>query len=140
MYEAMDQQGKAKIVQRIQRAEELHRCYQKLQYIRRETETAGLREIQVPSDPDIDPKECPKDPSCWCTVRAPKEIQDLLIARNRKHFGQAQGTPLTDPDILAEVKYDGSGMTANLILEGEYSPTELDEISGLFVKHMTTNH
>ena len=87
-------------------------------------------------DPRDDPKQCANNPSLWRTVRAPQEIQDLLMARNRKHFGQAHGTPLTHPDLIAEVRYDGTGVTADMILEGEYEAEDLDEASRLFLRHM----
>jgi hypothetical protein len=138
LYEALEQYDKVKILRRIQRAEDLHRCYRKLQYIRKENEGSGLRELQVPRDPSIPPKQCPKDPQYWRTVRIPTEIKNLLIARNRQHFGQAAGTPLTEPAFAAAVKYDGTGLTADLILEGSYEAEDMDTASQLFIKHMAS--
>jgi exonuclease III len=118
VYAALEQVGKEKIVQRMKRAEALKQCYKKLQFIRQEMNTAGINEVQVPRDPAIDPKTCPPQQEHWRTVKIPEEINNLLISRNRKHFGQAQGTPLTEPAFLAEVKYDGTGTTSEMILSG----------------------
>jgi hypothetical protein len=37
---------------------------------------------------------------------------------------------------MAEVRYDGTGATAEMILDGEYEAEDLDKISQLFIKHM----
>lgn len=137
LYAALEQKSKAHIVRRLKRAEALHCCYQKLRFIRRDEANSGLSELQVPTDPSIDPKSCSTHPDHWQTITIPEQITTLLIDRNQKHFGQAQGTPLTDSEFVAEIKYDGSGMLADLILEGEYRPENFDEATALFVKHMT---
>ena len=127
---------KAKILRRIKRAEALKKCYRKIQFIRREPNGRGLSEIQVPADPTMDPKQCPKDNAYWRTVQTPDEITQLLIRRNRIHFGQAQGTPLTEPAIMAQVHYDGTGEAVDMILDGHYQPQNLDEASQKFINHM----
>ena len=62
LYAALEQKSKEHIVRRLKRAEELHRCYQKLRFIRRDETTSGLSEIQIPLNPSIDPKACPPQP------------------------------------------------------------------------------
>lgn len=137
LYATLEHRNKEKIIRQIQRAEDMKTCYNKLRYLRRDTETAGISELQIPKDPTMDPKKCPQDQKYWNTVKVPTAIQQLLIDRNRKHFGQSHGTPLTDKDFVAEVKYDGSGTATDLILEGTYDASDLDKVSRLFIKHMT---
>ena len=137
LYAMLEEAGKETIIRRIRRAEDLARCYQKLKYIRQVDAPRGVTELKVPLDPNMDPKTCPKEEEYWRTTQVPEEITQLLITRNRHHFGQAQGTPPTQPQIMAEVKYDGTGETADIILNGHYNTENLDEASRLFIKHMS---
>jgi hypothetical protein len=136
LYDKLEKLGKAKAVQRLKQAENLSRTYQKLQRIRTTDLATGLTEIRVPHDVNISPKECPDDDHLWRTERVPEEIEKLLIDRNRTHFGQAEGTPFTMPHIRSQLQYDGSGPMADLILEGDYDDTGLDEATRLFIKHL----
>ena len=45
-----------------------------------------------------DPKKV-KDESAWREVNCPKEIEFLLHLRNKRHFGQTEGTPFTMPTM-----------------------------------------
>lgn len=64
-----------------------------------------------------------------------KAIQKYMLARNRKYFHQAYGTPLTItpwPDLL-----DWAGLlpTALSILEGKFETEHLSEIQSTILKH-----
>jgi hypothetical protein len=136
MYDDLEQMGNARAVQRLKQAEDLSRTYSKIQRARTPEGSTGLTEIQVPIDSTIHPKECPPDQNHWRTERVPTEIENLLIDRNRSHFGQAEGTPLTVPTIKAALHYDGSGPMAELILDGQYNDDSLDEATQLFLQHL----
>jgi exonuclease III len=138
MYDYLEQTGKAAIVRRLRKAEEIHRIYLKLQAIRRAPGSSGITELKVPLDPTIDPKLCNPADSHWRTERVPLEIEGLLIQRNRKHFGQAEteGTPFTQPALRTELHYDGSGQVGDLILEGSYASDELNAATKLFIRHL----
>jgi hypothetical protein len=136
LYHHLDETGKAKAVERLKLAEATSRTYKKLQRLRNPTGHAGLSELKVPMDTTIDPKLCPNQDTHWRTERVPEEIERLLLERNRKHFGQAEGTPLTTPEITAQLSYDGSGPMAELILDGDYTSETIDEATRLFLKHL----
>jgi hypothetical protein len=140
MYDDLEQMGNARAVQRLKQAEDLSRTYFKIQQARTAEGSTGLTEIQVPLDPTIHPKECPPDQHHWRTERVPAEIENLLIDRNRSHFGQAAGTPLTAPTVTAALNYDGSGPMAELILNGHYHDDRLDEATQLFLHHSPQRH
>jgi len=137
VYAALGDTNKERILERMRNAESLHRAFNKLRNIRNPERSTGLTSIQVPRDPSIDPKQCPKDNEHWRTIRAPREVEELLIARNRKHFGQAQGTPLTSPAIWSHMLYDGTGQICDMLLEGQYENEDLDEAAQLFLQQMT---
>jgi exonuclease III len=138
MYDYLEEKGKAAVVRRLRKAEEIHRTYLKLQAIRRIPGSSGITELKVPIDPTVDPKECDVRETHWRTERVPIEIERLLIQRNRQHFGQAEtdGTPFTQPAIRTELHYDGSGQVGDLILDGVYEPEALNDATKLFIKHL----
>ena len=137
LYAGIGDEKRERIVERLKRAETTHQAYSKLRNLRNPERTAGLMSLQIPIDPAMNPKQCPSADIHWQTIRAPAEIEKLLIDRNRSHFGQAQGTPLTDPHIWNGLKYDGSGQICDLILDGEYDSEVLDEASKALVEHLT---
>ena len=137
LYRTLQENGKAKIVERLQRAETLHRAYTKLACLRKPDMGTGLTHLEVPLDPSQDPKTCPKDPTHWRIERVPEEIERMILTRNQQHFGQAQGTPFTAPEITAHIKFDGSGQAADLILDGKFNTSNMGNASKAFIKHMS---
>jgi hypothetical protein len=57
------------------------------------------------------------------------------MARNGRHFGQAQGTPFTQSPITELINWSADTETAELILSGEYNPDKLDDVSQLLLRH-----
>ena len=68
-------------------------------------------------------------------MRCPAEIELLIKLRNRQHFGQLENekTPFTQEPLKSKLNWSASTTTADLILEGKYSPTDIDDISKLFL-------
>ena len=117
----------------IQKSEAIKAMYRKLQFIRRDnTQQSGLTRLEVPSNPDQDPKNC----SEWTTVDNPEDITRYLLARNQKHFGQADGTPFTVSPLNIAIDFRTSTETCDTILEGKYTNTELDDLTSLVIKHL----
>jgi hypothetical protein len=52
--------------------------------------------------------------------RLTDEVALHLSARNRRHFGQAIGSPFTIPPLSTQLGYDSQSETAERILHGEY--------------------
>jgi hypothetical protein len=111
------------------------------------TKNAQFTSLQIPTDwPDrdteisnieslSDPKSIAHDDSKWRTVELPADIMHYLRLRNRLHFGQAQGTPFTVSPLRELVDWEASTKTSDLILEGDYTPTELNDLEELFLQH-----
>ncbi len=127
-----DDEKKKKILARLIKAEELKSVFQELQAVRGRMGSKGLSYSEVPVDPNADPKLCTE----WKKIDMPDEIVKYLLERNQKHFGQANGTPLTCPPLSDILDWSASTETADLILEGDYDDDELDEITALMLRHM----
>ena len=116
-----------------QKSKEIKAMYRKLQFIRRDsTQQSGLTRIEVPSNPDHDPKHC----SEWKTADNPDEITRYLLARNQKHFVQAASTPFTISPLNTAIDFRTSTETCDAILEGEYTNTKLEDLTSLVLKHL----
>jgi hypothetical protein len=77
-----------------------------------------VTKVEVPVDEQEDPKQCQH----WKVVDIPSEVLEQLQSRNRKHFGQAHGTPFTVDPLVGTFGYSGINAMANQVLEGEYIP------------------
>ena len=79
----------------------------------------------------------PKLAQDWWEVKCPTEIEFLIKLRNQRHFGQAEHdkTPFTQEPLHSRLNWSTSTGTADLILEGNYSPNDIDDISQLFLTH-----
>jgi hypothetical protein len=62
----------------------------------------------------------------------------VLFARNRKHFGQAHGTPFTSIEYKEKLGYKGDGNLSELIINGDNTATAevTDEVQKLFIQHL----
>ena len=140
LYTHLEEKGKANIVKRIQRAERTSQIFKKIQFIRQNGHPKGLVNIKIPCDPTIinneTMKTLPDNTDTWQTVRIPEEIEKLLLDRNQRHFGQADGTPFTRQPLSMDVRYDGSGIRAEAILEGSYDTSTMTKPTALFIQHL----
>ena len=69
-------------------AETTRRMFKKIAACRGRRKS-GLSRLEVPSDPnDFNYNECKE----WITVDTPEEIEQKLLERNKRHFGQADET------------------------------------------------
>ena len=141
MYKEMGRTGKAKIVQRLIRAESQKKVYSKIRYLRNQDDIiTGLSKLKIPKHVPITDtetmKSLPDSPDHWETISIPSEIEKLLMERNQVHFGQAEGTPFTRPPFTADVGYKADGYAADLILHGQIEYRTIDAATQLLVKHM----
>ena len=80
-----------------------------------------------------------KDENAWRTITTPKEIEFYLQKRNQLHFGQAETdqTQFILPDMKHEFNWSASTNSAELVLHGEYTNQELDEVMNLLLDNMS---
>lgn len=130
---------KLKILKHIKKAEALRRMFKKLGYLRKEKGQTAINMVEIPVDPTANPKEVDlTDSTKWRSIKVPIEIERILTRRNRKHFGQADG-PWLQPPLSQQVDFTASTVTSELILNGEYDASELDEITQLMIDNLSIN-
>jgi hypothetical protein len=114
-----NQKVNQQIVQRIQRAEAKRRSHARIKTAMTDTTKGGLTHIIVPkgSQPDDYPYE-PETVTEWEKIYDPKLIEQYILARNKAHFSQAQGTPFTIPP-LDKIGHAADTDEADQILRGE---------------------
>lgn len=88
LYQHLEENGKAKIVQRLIRAESQRRVYQKIRYLRNQDGgTLGLSSLKIPRNVAIteteEIKRLPDSPEYWETITAPQEIESLPLRTGR---------------------------------------------------------
>ena len=54
-------------------------------------------------------------------ITEPSEIEFYLLLRNRRHFGQAQGSPFTIPPLHDDINWSASSPAADQLLAGQYT-------------------
>jgi hypothetical protein len=111
------------------RAHQKQYSYRRIQNILKPQQRGGLSYIITPEG--IEPHEYPYKPeqiNDWSMIHDHKLVQQFLLQRNVKHFGQAHGTPFTIPPLTA-LDWGACSPTAQQLLHGEIQQSML-----------TTNH
>jgi hypothetical protein len=118
----------AKILANIHNEEQRGETYRMFKNIRGKNNKSGLSNVAVPdswpppqylSDPATildDAKQWDKDNKAFKTITIPEEIELYLMARNQRHFGQAEGTPFTVAPLAELLSWEGDSAAADLIL------------------------
>jgi hypothetical protein len=131
-----DNKDNLKILKHIKKAEEIKRMFRNFGYVRREKGQTVVNVLEVPKDPADNPKELERgDHTKWRTVKVPAEIETLLTNWSRKHFGHVAG-PWLSPPLSQQVDFEASSITSELILQGEYNASDLDEITQFMTHHL----
>jgi len=127
-----DNKRKAKILRNLKKAEEMKQLFQKLQVLRAVRKNSGITRIEVPTQPESDPKKC----TDWQVIEVPTEILHHLQNRNRSHFGQAKDTPFTSEPLATELGFTSDTDTANAILDGNYNASSLTPAVQILIAHL----
>jgi endonuclease/exonuclease/phosphatase family metal-dependent hydrolase len=123
------------ILRNLKKAEAIKKMFQKLQNLRRTRQRGGITRLEVPVNPNDDPKTCIH----WKVIDIPTDILAQLIRRNRKHFGQAHGTPFTVPPLSDDLAFTSMTLSGELILNGQYDAAHLDTSVQLLIQHLYSN-
>ena len=123
------------ILRNLKKAEAIKKLFQKLQTLRQTRQRGGITRLEVPLNPQDDPKTCIH----WKVIDIPTDILTQLQKQNQKHFGQAQGTPFTIPPLSDDLGFTSMTPSGKLILDGQYNVAHLDASVQLLVKHLRSN-
>ena len=107
---------KEAVIKRIKAAEESSEDFQCLRVLMGKTKSGSIQRLLIPTDIEGE----------YESIFDPERITQLLIERNRKHFGQAQGTPLTCEPITELMGWDATGEAADAILDGTFDIDSID--------------
>ena len=131
---SMDKLGKlqAKILRRLRQCDKIKQLFNKLKAARARGHRNGIKRIEIPVHPWDDPKTCTE----WKTIEVPDEIVDHLQTRNRKHFGQADGTPFTRDPLLTDMGFSIEGKGTDDTLLGKYNTNSLSMHVQFLLQHL----
>ncbi len=109
---------KEKILQRIERAEHTKAMFLRLPSIKPKP-SGGISLVKVPTDLPNKPKEAKE----WRTVTEPDEIEQLIMERQKVHFGQATPTPFANEPLKSTFNWTGTSPEVQVVLKGDYVPS-----------------
>jgi hypothetical protein len=143
---AADNTTKAKIIEEILQDETRDSTFAMFRAIQNLNSKTGITRLQIPppwptqQDPTMgdwtNAKAWDKAKQPFREVNLPSELEYFLIQRNRRHFGQAEGTTFTQPPFSTSFNWQADTNTADLIQEGEYdTSTELNDVTALLLGH-----
>ena len=114
-------------------AERTKNMLKELQHARGGSQSSGLSRLEVPKNPDEKTfKQCKE----WITIDTPKDIEEKLLSRNQTHFGQAHGSFPRIPPFSEWIDWSASTHQAELILDGNFTPPDLEELAQDLIRHM----
>jgi hypothetical protein len=115
--EALDgNDAEATILRRLERAEATKACFGLLRKYSKPASSGGLTKVQVADSTDANGTER------FRYVTEPEEMVALVLDRNFKHFGKANGTPFTEAPLKDWLGTHGKTDTGQAIIHGELRP------------------
>jgi ribosomal silencing factor RsfS len=125
--------AKAKVLSQIHKAESVSAVYRKIKTQMKSARTQSITRVEVPANPADNPKTC----TDWKVVDVPSEVLYALQERNRRHFGQAHGTPFTVDPLVGTFGYTGNTLASRQVLNGNFDLTSVEDPSAATIlKHM----
>ena len=87
---------------------------------------SSLNYVEIPlADKEGNSTDDPDKASTWKCVSDPNEMENKIIERNIKHFGQANHTAFATQPLSQIFHYDGTGNNVNLLLDGTLDISKL---------------
>ena len=126
-----DQQS-AQRLRRLRKAKDVNQLFSKLRSIHNPGVRAGVTRIEVPVDPNADPKACIQ----WRQIEVPTEVLMHLQERNRKHLGHGKGSPFMVPPLSEDLGFCNDGPASIPMLNGSYDVSKLDTNAALLEQHL----
>jgi hypothetical protein len=111
-----------------------NQCYRNINIALGKYNSSSFTTIDVPNPPDND------GIIRWSTLSYPQTIEEALIQRNIKHFGQAQYSPFASDPLATELGYEGTNGASMNVLNGKLPSSYLqcDETTQLIIDKLST--
>ena len=128
-------------IHQIRNAERKKQTYARIKTVLKPRTGGSLAYIMVPKG--LQPEDYPYDHNQvteWENIYDPNRIQEFLLARNKAHFGQAEGTPFTQPPLSA-IGISANSELAEKILAGDIPPEleTADEYAQMIIEEIVDN-
>jgi hypothetical protein len=125
--------SKLVILRNILKAEEFQqRMFNELHFIRGKYQKWGIVTLEVLMVEGTNPKQC----NDWKVV-GQKAIMECLLERNRKHFGQTEGSPFSIPPLAEKIDFMALTAACKLILEGNVKSKELEDLTTILLHQLS---
>jgi hypothetical protein len=99
---------RSKAIQTISNKETSRKDWQQIRQIMKPQERSNLNTIKIPlQDENGELTDDPDKAVTWYWIMDPTLIEDKLLERNVKHFGQAEGTLFSTQHFQELFKYEG---------------------------------
>jgi hypothetical protein len=110
----------AKAIQQISKKEEARRRWKNIKQALKPSTKSELNTIEIPlCDKYGKATDEPDKAVAWRRITEPSEIENTLLERNIKHFGQAEGTIFTNSEFQETFSYEGTSPAVELLLEAK---------------------
>jgi hypothetical protein len=117
---ANSKQDPKKVEHQFFRALETKEMFRRLPSIKPKS-TGGLSMVKIP-DPETDN---PKTATKWTTITDSLLVEQKILARNQRHFGQASTTPLATAKIQRLLLFGGTSSIADKLLFQKLDPRHI---------------
>ena len=98
-----------------------------------------INQIQVPIDPNNNPKSIEKEPHKWKLLLTQEEILTALLDRNKKHFGKAHGTLFTREPLNDIFDYSVLGIFLEQLEEQQQKLKDLHSSTKAYLNQMQSS-
>ena len=110
----------AKIIKRISNAEINRQERLVLNSTYKQQSRSSVISLEVPHlDKDRNPTTNPDNCETWKTITAPNEVEEAILERNIRHFGQADGSAFTTKLMTDKFGYEGVTKYVDQLLAGD---------------------
>jgi exonuclease III len=117
---ANSKQNPEKLEHQFFRALETKEMFRRLPSIKPKS-SRGLTMVKIP-DPET---ANPKTATAWTTITDPTLVEEKILARNQRHFGQAATTPLATAEIQRLLSFGGTSSISDQLLYHKLDPAQL---------------
>jgi len=105
---------------KFRRALETKEMFRRLPSIKPRS-TGGLTMVKIPDPEHANPKTATK----WTTITDPLLVEQKILARNQRHFGQAATTPLATAEIQRLLSFGGTSSISDQLLYNKLDPKHI---------------
>jgi exonuclease III len=113
-------QNPEKLEHQFFRALETKEMFRRLPSIKPKS-SGGLTMVKIPN-PETDN---PKTATAWTTITDPIIVEQKILARNQRHFGQAAPTPLATAELQRLLSFGGTSSLSDQLLYNKLDPAQL---------------